>query len=255
MDKNRAVIDLLRSLVIPMQILITIPHANLFFPEKIRYQFAQQPSTLNRHLDFGVDRICKIRGYDILEARASRFVVDLNRDREDIHADQGVIIRKDWHGNKVLAKELTPGEIEERLKKYYDPFHQRFEQILLSQKNLFVFDCHAMDSIGNLAGGDPGKERPDICLATDSGRTCSEEIVNIFKEEFKKKCYRVAEDTPYKGARAKIIQRAKEAGAAAIALEMNKSIYMDEQTLQLNEKAVRKLRQRIKNILVKMSDL
>ncbi|MFC1822491.1 N-formylglutamate amidohydrolase [Thermodesulfobacteriota bacterium] len=238
-----------------MKVLITIPHSKPYIPESLSYQFSTPPQDLKRHIDFAVDLICKIEGYEILEAKASRFIADLNRYRDDIHSDQGVIIHKDWDGRDVLAKGLTLEEIEERLKRYYDPFHKEYERVLSSQKNLFVFDCHSMDSQGNKAGGDPGRERPDICLATDSGSTCTEEIIAIFKREFEKNHYWVEEDRPYRGARAKIIQAAKSAGANAIEFEMNKSIYMTEQTLELNTSSIKKLRKIIEGVLSKICQL
>ena len=154
-----------------MEILITIPHSNQTIPEKFRYQFKASDFQLNHHIDFGMETFAILEEYDCLEAPVSRFIVDMNRKREDINSDQGVIINKDWNGYEVLDKPLTEIEIEERLKTFYDPFYDSLKKYIDSKKNLFVLDCHSMDS----KGMNDTKPRPEICLATNTGRSCSKQ--------------------------------------------------------------------------------
>jgi len=119
------------------------------------------------------------------KALASRFVVDLNRERTDFSEGQGVIITESWTGEKVLKKELSESEVEGRLKEFYDPFYEKLDSFLnTSKKPLLVIDGHSMDSKGSAVAGDTRKERPEICLATGDG-TASEEIIALFENDLK----------------------------------------------------------------------
>lgn len=236
-----------------MEVKITIPHFCTFVPHNFLYQYKMSPDEMNRHIDFGTEKIFELEKYSVLKATASRFVADLNRERTDTKSDQGVIINKAWDGKQVLKKELSAEEIEQRLILYYDPFFKQLNAWLT--KKIFLLDGHSMDSTPGITPKNPGEKRPDICIATDLGKTCSPEIIEIFMKEFEKNGFSVEKDKPYSGSRAKIIHLAKELGSNAMELEINKKTYMNEKTLEINNEKIRKLRQIISDCLLKVEKL
>lgn len=219
----------------------------MMVPKKFHYQFAQSIKNFKKHIDFGVEKICRFENYPVIESEVSRFVVDLNRERDDIKSEQGVIINKDWDNFAVLKQELNKKEIEERLV-YYDSFYKKLKSLLSESKNGFLLDSHSMDSKNH---GD-GTKRPDICLANNFGKTCPKKITEIFKEEFGKSGYWVEENNPYSGNRAKIIRFANEFSVSSLAVEFNKGIYMDEKTFELKLGEINKLREILLRVLGKI---
>ncbi len=226
-----------------MNVIITIPHHSTFIPKELAKDFVLSPGDMKRHLDYGTEKIFNLPGFSVVKAKVSRFVVDVNRERDDLREGQGVIITETWGGEEVLREELAPEKIEARLKKYYDPFYRELDALLAkTPKPIFVLDGHSMDSKGSLVSGDPGKARPEIDLATGNG-TVGKEILGMFESEFKGSGFKTGRNSPYSGSRAKIIHHCtKVKGVQALEVEVNKKVYMDEKTFRLNESGVKKLR-------------
>ncbi|MCR4334904.1 MAG: N-formylglutamate amidohydrolase [archaeon] len=241
-----------------MEILITIPHGSVVIPEEFNHEFILAPEHMNLHLDYGTEKIFELENFDVLKATVSRFVVDLNREREDLQEGQGVIITETWSGEKVLKHKLTPKTIENRLVKYYDSFYKKLDSYLIEKKKpLFVLDGHSMDSKGSLVSGDAGKERPEICFATGRGSgTVPENLLNIFEEEFQNAGYHAERNNPYSGARAKIIHyTTQKPNIHALELEVNKAVYMNEKTFELKKEPIKKFRNTLTNVLNKIKNL
>ncbi|MCR4369426.1 MAG: N-formylglutamate amidohydrolase [archaeon] len=238
-----------------MRTLITIPHHSTLIPPELKGDFLLEEAQMNRHLDFGTQELFWLEGHDVLLAKASRFVVDVNRERDDLAPGQGVIITQTWGNEKVLARDLTAAQIASRLKKYYDPFYGKLDEKLAGKKPLFVLDAHSMDSKGGFASADAGKKRPQICFATGKG-TISDELLEIFERNFKKAGYKAERNNPYSGARAKIIHYASaRKGVQALELEVNKNVYMDEKKFALNAVAVKKFRDTLSKCLEEIEGL
>jgi len=239
-----------------MNVLITIPHHSTKIPKGLHHWFNISASHMNRHLDFGTERLFDLDSFSVIKLDVSRFVVDVNRARDDLREGQGVIITETWNGEKVLKHELTEEHIEERLKKYYDPFYKNLNSELERvEKPLLVIDGHSMDSKGSLVAGDSGNSRPQIDLATGEGNV-SEEILKVFEDEFKEAGYSVERNNPYSGANGNIMRHCTSVeGVQALVVEVNKSIYMNEQTFELDEKGIERFRLVMDKILNKLKGL
>ncbi|PIN84746.1 MAG: hypothetical protein COV47_05760 [Candidatus Diapherotrites archaeon CG11_big_fil_rev_8_21_14_0_20_37_9] len=239
-----------------MKTLITIPHHSTSIPKKYLADFLLTEKHMNRHLDFGTEKIFELKGFDVIKADASRFVVDLNRQRDDIREGQGVIITETWDGEPVLKESLSSEKIEHRLKNYYDPFYTKLDSFLAkSTKPLFVLDGHSMDSKGSLVAGDSGNERPEIDLATGRG-TCPEYLVKIFEDAFSNAGFECARNNPYSGERAKIIHYCTaHENVHALELEVNKKVYMDEKTFKFRKENLARLKSALTNALNKIQQL
>ncbi len=238
-----------------MEIIISIPHFSTFIPPEFNSEFNLSSAQMNKHIDYGTEKIFDFSEYNVLKALASRFVVDLNRERDDLSKGQGVIITETWDNEPVLKNELTAEKIEERLQKYYDPFYKKLEGYISKFKKPFFFlDGHSMDSYGSSVAGDLGVKRPEIDLASGRG-TVSEEILKIFEEKLIAKGYDAQRNNPYSGARAKLIHYCHDRGAEALELEVNKSVYMDEKTFEFKEEAIQKLRKTLSECLEQVKEI
>jgi N-formylglutamate amidohydrolase len=102
-----------------------------------------------------------------VHALTSRFVVDLNR-RRDEGGLNGVIKVTDFTGRPLYPEgfRFTEKRIEERLLRYYDPFHQTLDRMLAKPDIRFFIDAHAMTAVGPNIGPDAGKPRPAFSFIT-----------------------------------------------------------------------------------------
>ncbi|MCA9837066.1 MAG: N-formylglutamate amidohydrolase [Trueperaceae bacterium] len=102
-----------------------------------------------------------------VHALISRFVVDLNR-RRDAGGLNGVLKVTDFSGNPLYKEDFRFSEkrIEERLNRFYDPFHASLDRMLAKPDLLFFVDGHSMAATGPLIGPDSGKPRPAFTLIT-----------------------------------------------------------------------------------------
>jgi N-formylglutamate deformylase len=119
-----------------------------------------------------------------VHALTSRFVVDLNR-RRDEGGLNGVIKVTDFAGRPLYPEgfRFTEKRIEERLLRYYDPFHQTLDRMLSKPDIRFFIDAHAMAAVGPNIGPDAGRLRPAFSFITggnpDGGPAREDETTSI----------------------------------------------------------------------------
>jgi N-formylglutamate amidohydrolase len=100
-----------------------------------------------------------------LHAPVSRFVVDLNRGREE-EGDNGVLKLTDFEGQPLYPMGFVLGEPEreDRLRRYWDSFHAEIERVLEANGIRLLVSGHSMQPIGPKIGPDEGQPRPALCL-------------------------------------------------------------------------------------------
>ena len=239
---------------IAMKILLSICHGGSKIPEEHLNEYLPPIDRFGKHEDRGSIEIFSFAEYPCISTEISRFLVDLNRRRADA-SEMGVILQKDWDDVPVLKKTLSSSERETRLRKYFDPFYEKFDSLV--GKGVFVLDGHSMGSETNtaekekLAKGKLKKieERPDICVAVQE-KYCDQKIIDLFIREFSNKGFSVKVNNPY--STGDLIERAYLAGSQGVMLEINKKLYMNEKTLELDLKRIRNIRRILKKILNKI---
>ncbi|MBU1930173.1 N-formylglutamate amidohydrolase [Candidatus Micrarchaeota archaeon] len=134
--------------------------------------------------------------------------------------------------------------IEARLKSYYDPFYRQLQEMIQkTSKPLLVLDGHSMDS---------KKDRPEVGIVNQKHQSCPKKISRIFKNAFEKEGYQTRYNVPYWGERANILNFARKfKGTSALAIELNKKIYMNEQKLKIHPAKIRRIRKILKQALKK----
>ena len=161
-----------------LPLLVLAPHSSGHIPADILKQVLGQQlfdtDIRNQRLqhifnegDPYTDLIFHIDNAYFYAATVSRFVVDVNRFRDDI-SDNGVIKVVDF-GETPLYPEgyiLTEAEREKRLVRYFDSFHATVEQTLKTNSIKLMISGHSMSTFGPNLGPDKGKARPAICLMT-----------------------------------------------------------------------------------------
>ncbi len=110
----------------------------------------------------------------VFTARFSRFVVDLNRARDE-GGPNGVIKVTDFSLRPLYRPGYAIPEVERerRLREYYDPFHRAVETRLAAGGIRLYLDGHSMTARGPQLGPDSGEARPALCLG-NFGDTCGD---------------------------------------------------------------------------------
>ncbi len=147
-------------------ILVSIPHCSTEIPLPLRQRVLFNELQLKRETDLLTDQLFEFKEIPNLKASFSRYVVDLNRSR-DTEGDKGVIVTTDFDNRSIYSTGDIPshGERQERIEKYWLPYHQELTKQIASEKIRFFFDCHSMRPVGSAKAPDPGEERADIVLS------------------------------------------------------------------------------------------
>lgn len=159
-------------------LLIVTPHNAGFVPQdilwdmlgEVSYHPAARQGFLDRLFDQGdpyTDLIFHQPGAYHLNASTSRFVVDLNRER-NTGGHNGVVKTTDFDATPLYPSgfRLGAAEIEERLRRYWDPFHREIERVIRERSVKLLIDGHAMSPVGPAIGPDAGYPRPALSLMT-----------------------------------------------------------------------------------------
>lgn len=169
-----------------LPVLILTPHSSGFAPLEVLNQMlgddvfsssarASRLEFLFAEGDPFTDLLFHTSGAQHLHALTSRFVVDLNRPRE-MDRDNGVIKLTDFQRQPLYPEGfvLEDGAREQRLRRYWDPFHAEVDRILENPEIKLLLDGHSMQAVGPAMGPDLGKPRPALCLMTGHDRSGNE---------------------------------------------------------------------------------
>ena len=160
----------------------------------------------------------------------SRFAVDVERLLDDPlkKKGQGIIYTK-YNGQERYVSEKE----RIRLMAYYYDYIDRLKS-MLSEHSLLI-DCHSFPS---------DMSDVDICIGyNEDWSKPTDFVINLIVESFKQHGYKVGINAPFSNA------IAPETGYTynSIMIELNKRVYLNEQTLDFNENA-HKLREQLASL-------
>ena len=148
----------------------------------------------------------------------------------------GLIKSKSRYGEPFQERRLAVAEIEERLAKYYRPYHAELKRIIDDLHARFgvvrQISCHCMSAVGAPTHPDAGKPRPDFCIGDLHGRTTSLEFRALVVDTLKGLGYSVSVNEPYVGN--VLIGRNSDParGIDSVQIEVNKKLFMDTKTFR-----------------------
>lgn len=233
---------------------VSIPHSGEIIPDEAVW-LKNRDEVL---LMYDVDRYVNLLYAPVLQklkiraviADVHRYAVDLNRLSEDVDASS-------VEGNKnpagkfsrglhwvitTAGENLMPAPIsrelhEELVKRYFDPFHAAIEksyQSFAPAAKVYHLDLHSMPSLGTSEHRDPGEKRLDIVVSDCEAQSCSKFLKDLVIESYQKAGFSVGYNWPYKGGRLTEVYGQPGQGQEAIQVELNRALYMNEQTKKLD---------------------
>ena len=124
------------------------------------------------------------------------------------------------------------------VQKYFAPFHQNVATLFSEFKaegfaRVFHLDAHSMPSKGTSAHRDPGQDRAEIVISDFLGKSCSVEYKDLVVSSFEKAGFQVGYNFPYIGGRVTQTYGHPDRGQESIQVELNRKLYMNEETKKL----------------------
>ena len=232
------------------------PHSGSVYPAD--FQTVLPTSKLRWAEDAHVDALWETvprHGGTLLCAEFPRSYVDVNREPDDIDPN---ILAEPWphdlapteksrlgyglfwhsvNGHTMYDRKLWVSELENRLRTYYEPYHEAlWRQIDAAMERfgtVWHLNLHSMPS-NSYAAMEQTTDRTlaDFVLGDRDGTTCDPTLTGIIEDYLRGCGYTVARNDPFKGVAliARIGQPAER--RHSLQIEINRKLYMDENTFE-----------------------
>ena len=238
-----------------LPLVLDSPHSGTRYPQD--FGAALPTVQLRAAEDTHVDALwadAPAHGATLIAATFPRSYIDPNRHEHDIDP---TMLADAWPGNTaptartlelgmglvpshtpthqpIYARRLSAQEVAHRITHYWRPYQHALAQALeaAAQRgprwhlNLHSMPSNAYERLGRVAPG----PLADVVLGDLNGRSCSSAFTQRVAEAFRRRGYCVAINDPYAGQ--ELLRRfgAPSRGHESLQIEINRAIYLDEQT-------------------------
>jgi N-formylglutamate deformylase len=217
------------------------------------------PLTLRSSEDVYVDRLFENTpsyGSVFLNALYPRAWIDLNRRTDELDpalitgvtplslnarvlSGLGVVPRVVANGRAIYNGKILRAEAEARIAQVWQPYHLMLEAVLRETKVLFgqvlLIDCHSMPREALKSARTPKGVRPQIVLGDRYGASASSGLIADVEAAFCAEGFDVMRNVPFAGAYITQHYGRPAQNQHCIQVEIDRSIYMNEQTLEPTE--------------------
>lgn len=227
-----------------LPLLISIPHLGTAIPPELQGSLADA-AALRQDTDWHLDRLyafVRDMGASVIQARISRYVIDLNRppSGESLYPGQtttGLCPTETFRGEPLYRPGCAPDAAEQarRIEAYWQPYHRRLRQevdrLQAEHGAVLLWDAHSIASrLPRLFDG----RLPDLNFGTADGRSCDPSLTEAVVGALHGASAAHAPFTHVVNGRFKggyITRRYGQpaTGVQAIQLEMSQALYMDEE--------------------------
>lgn len=257
------------ELIIPtskkVPFLLSIPHCGTAFPPEIKAHFnpdlIKAPDDTDWFLEILYD-FAQEMGVTIIQAKYSRWVIDLNRTPENasLYNDGRIITAlcptttffgEDLYADK--SKQPNMEEVSRRLESYYWPYHQEIDRLIQEIQNEFgemiFWDAH---SIRRNVATIQKENFPDLILGNNDHKTAAPRIIDLVLNSLGSGSLELRHNTPFKGG---YITRSKGAPVKkihALQLEMCKDLYMSNNETSYDAEKAESVKKLLKQTFEKL---
>lgn len=183
---------------VKVPVVVSIPHSGTYVPPKVRKKYRRDyphKAIVDWHLDKLYDFLPEL-GITTIQATHSRYVVNLNRGLKEplFGPESSSVVPYETTGKyRLYDGDISRSEVEERIKKYYLPYHNRLEKLLKGvirdYGNVYLLDLHSF-----FAG-----PTENVCLGNVNETTCSERLIGSFEKALLKNDFSVVRNEKWVG--------------------------------------------------------
>lgn len=239
------------------------PHSGVAYPQDFLYSCEKE--ILRRAEDTHVEKLYDFApalGAHWIEAHFPRSYLDANRNVNEmdvslfdtpwpgevetdprilskVRLGKGLIWRTTDDGVPIYERRLSVKEVQSRIEQCWKPYHAAVESAINhahAQHGYSIhINCHSMPAIASSHATDfPGEAHADFVVGDRDGSTASAALSGLVCSHLRALGYNVAYNHPYKGV--ELVRRygAPDAGRHSIQVEVNRKLYMSEDTLALS---------------------
>ncbi len=234
----------------PIPFVLSIPHCGTSFPNGLKNHYKKEIIENLDDTDWYLDMLYNFApelGITTIVSNYSRWVIDLNRDPENKSLyDDGRIITSlcpttNFLGENIYnsGKEPNKEDIDNRLLKYYWPYHNKINELISSFKTkfdtVFFWDAHSIRRNVPTINPEPF---PDLIIGDNDGKTADNVFIKTCFQQLLKSDLNITHNTPFKGGNLTRSKGNPSNKTHAIQLEMSKDLYMNKDETEYNyEKA------------------
>lgn len=232
------------------------PHSGRLYPASFLATSRLDPKSLRKSEDCFVDQLfagVAGLGAPLLSARFPRAYLDLNREPYELdpelvedplpaHANTqsirvagglGTVARIVSDGEEIYSGRLRLKDVMARIEGLYFPFHAELSRLVAVTQARFgyavLIDCHSMPSSASVPGGG---QRPDIVIGDRFGASSDPRLARTVREAFQRRGFDAQMNRPYAGGYITEHQGNPARGVHALQIEINRSLYLDEQNFR-----------------------
>ncbi|MDB5868972.1 MAG: N-formylglutamate amidohydrolase [Polaromonas sp.] len=238
------------------------PHSGVVYPPDFLYTC--ELATLRRAEDTHVEKLYDFApalGAHWIEAHFPRSYLDANRNTTELDVSlldepwpgpvatdpqtlckvrlgKGLIWRTTDDGIAIYERRLSVEEVRARIAHCWTPYHAAVAQAIDAAHARHGYsihlNCHSMPAIASSHATDfPGEAHADFVVGDRDGSTAGTALSQLICDHLRALGYNVAYNHPYKGV--ELVRRYGKPSAQrhSIQLEVNRKLYMNEETLAL----------------------
>jgi N-formylglutamate amidohydrolase len=252
-----------------LALVVASPHSGAAYPPEFVAASRLDPVALRRSEDSFIDEIfgaAPAVGAPLLRALFPRAYVDPNREPYELDpamfadtlpgyanthsprvaAGLGTIARVVATGREIYRDKLRIADALERIHGYYQPYHGALRRLVAETREGFGFcvlvDAHSMPSVGGPMDADAGRARVDVILGDVHGASCAPVVTDTAERTLRALGYAVTRNNPYSGGFTTQNYGRPKRGVHALQIEVNRALYMDEETIARKDEAIQRLR-------------
>lgn len=176
-----------------------LPHSGTYVPPNVRKQYKRDSRPTLAPIDWHLEKLYDFLpqlGITMIQATHNRYVVNLNRGlKEPLFGPENssVVPYENAFKSPLYDGEVNQSEIEERITRYYTPYHERLKKVLQKMardyRRVYLLDLHSY-----FAG-----PVIDVCLGNVNGATCSEMLMECFETALKRHAFSVVRNDKWIG--------------------------------------------------------
>lgn len=235
------------------------PHSGSTYPQRFLDMARLDPHAIRRSEDCFVDDLfagVTALGAPFLKANFPRAYLDVNREPWELDPRMfttslppyantrsarvagglGTIPRLVGEGQEIYAAKLPLEEAVGRIEGVYKPYHDRLRSLIGATHKAFgvavLIDCHSMPATIRLPDT---RIRPDFIIGDRFGMSCRSDLSEAAIGHLASRGYMVAHNKPYAGGFITEHYGRPARGIHALQVEINRSLYMDEERLVPND--------------------
>lgn len=239
--------------------LLSIPHSGENIPSEFEKFLSGDLRAYKEDVDFKVNELVDIKklqeaGVAVLVAHVHRICVDLNRAESNC-----VLFWKDnTKGAKLVIQDPDINDTQKFIEAYHRPYFEILKAALQDLEKrktglVSMVDLHSMPSRPTeyhmKQNPNQKTHRADFCISDRKGKTARPEFIDFFTDELNQAGHESVKNDPYVGGY--VTEYVDQFRTNNIQIEINRSIYMDEETKELVPQKVSRLKPLLTDVLIR----